>query len=125
MASNKSDIDKKKMLECLERHFGLVYYAVQEANIARSTHYEWLKHDPAYKAAVDEISEYCLDFAESSLMKLIKKGDTAATIFFNKTRGKQRGYIERQEFDVMNDKLTVNFVTTPPAATVEDNGEDG
>ena len=37
------------------------------------------------------------DFAESELMKLIKDGNVAATIFFLKTQGKARGYIERQE----------------------------
>jgi hypothetical protein len=30
-------------------------------------------------------------------MKLIKDGNVAATIFFLKTQGKRRGYIERQE----------------------------
>jgi len=36
-------------------------------------------------------------FAESELMKLIKEGNVAATIFFLKTQGKKRGYVERQE----------------------------
>jgi hypothetical protein len=31
------------------------------------------------------------------LFKLIKEGNVAATIFYLKTQGKQRGYIERQE----------------------------
>jgi hypothetical protein len=38
-----------------------------------------------------------IDFAESQLHKQIKEGSTAATIFFLKTKGKQRGYVERIE----------------------------
>ncbi len=40
-----------------------------------------------------------MDFAESQLYKQIKEGSTAATIFYLKTKGKKRGYIERQEIE--------------------------
>jgi hypothetical protein len=38
-----------------------------------------------------------IDDAESEIYKQFKKGNTAALIFFLKTQGKQRGYVERQE----------------------------
>ena len=40
-----------------------------------------------------------IDFAESSLYKQIKDGNTSATIFFLKTQAKRRGYIEKQEIE--------------------------
>jgi hypothetical protein len=53
---------------------------------------------------VEELSEVAIDFAESHLHKLIKDGNPAATIFFLKTKGKGRGYIERQEIAVAEKK---------------------
>ena len=41
-----------------------------------------------------------MDFAESHLYKLVKEGNPAATIFFLKTKGKARGYVERQEVEI-------------------------
>ena len=38
-----------------------------------------------------------MDYAESQLHKQIGEGSTSATIFYLKTKGKSRGYIERQE----------------------------
>ena len=41
---------------------------------------------------------------ESHLHKLIRDGNPAATIFFLKTKGKNRGYVERQEIAVAEKK---------------------
>ena len=96
MNLDRSDIQKKKLLECLEKSLGVVTTAVKQVGIARSTYYEWLK-DPDFKRAVDDIQNVALDFAESQLHKQIQDGNTAATIFYLKTKGKPRGYVERQE----------------------------
>jgi len=89
--------NKKKMLEALEKSLGIVTTACKLVGIARETHYRWMREDSEYKEAVDSISDVVLDFAESKLHNLIDGGDTAATIFYMKTKGKKRGYIERQE----------------------------
>ena len=95
---------KKTMLEALERSLGIVSTACEKAGVSRQTHYNWLKDDPEYKAAVDQIQESVIDFAESHLYKLIKEGNPAANIFYLKTKGKSRGYIERQEVEVSGPK---------------------
>jgi hypothetical protein len=89
--------NKKKMLEALEKSLGIVTTACKLVGIARETHYRWMREDAEYKEAADSISDVVLDFAESKLHGLIDSGDTAATIFYMKTKGKKRGYIERQE----------------------------
>lgn len=94
-----TDILKKAMLEALEKSLGIVTTACKSTGISRETHYRWLREDAEYKEQVDGITDIALDFAESKLHKQIDKGDTTATIFYLKTKGKKRGYIERQEFD--------------------------
>ena len=97
MKSDSIGHTKKAMVEALEKSLGVVTTAAKQAGISRDTHYRWLKEDEEYKAQVEELSEVALDFAESQLFKQIKDGNTTATIFFLKTKGKHRGYIERQE----------------------------
>jgi hypothetical protein len=103
MANN--DILKKAMLEALEKSLGVVTSACKTVDISRETHYRWLREDSDYKAAVEALSDVALDFAESQLHKQIKEGNSTATIFFLKTKGKKRGYIERQEVEVASGKM--------------------
>ena len=91
---------KRTMLDALECSLGIVSTACEKAGISRQTHYNWLKDDPEYKEAVRAIEERTIDFAESHLHALIKDKNPAATIFFLKTKGKTRGYIDRQEIEV-------------------------
>jgi hypothetical protein len=99
------DINKKAMLDALEKSLGVVTSACKSVDIARETHYRWMREDPEYKAAVDSIADVAIDFAESQLHKQIKEGNSTATIFFLKTKGKKRGYVERQEIDAVGGKL--------------------
>lgn len=97
---DKLDTKKRKFLEALEKCLGVVTDACKVSKMPRSTHYHWLKNDELYKEAVHSIQEMAVDFAESSLYKQIKAKNTPATIFYLKTKGKHRGYIERQEFEI-------------------------
>ena len=102
---------KKAMVEALTKALGIVKMACESVGISRQTHYNWLKEDPAYKAACDNLPEVVLDFAEHHLHKLISQGNPAATIFLLKTKGKGRGYIERQEIEVAEKKPLSWFVS--------------
>ena len=87
------------MIEALTASLGVVTDACRNVEISRQTHYRWLQEDEEYKKAVEEISDIALDFAESMLHKQIQDKDTTATIFYLKTKGKKRGYIEKQEIE--------------------------
>ena len=102
---------KKAMVEALTKALGVVKMACESCGISRQTHYNWLKDDPAYKAACDNMPEVVLDFAEHHLHKLISQGNAAATIFILKTKGKGRGYVERQEIEVAEKKPLSWFVS--------------
>lgn len=107
--------DKKiAVLESLEKSLGIVTTAVKQVGIARSTFYEWMK-DEDFKKRVDDIQNIALDFAESQLHKQIRDGNTSATIFYLKTKGKNRGYIERQEIsgpDGYPSEVKLNIIKT-------------
>lgn len=98
------DVQKKAMLQALEKALGIVTQACKVVGISRQTHYNWLELDDEYKQAVQDLGDVALDFAESKLHKLIDSGNPAATIFYLKTKGKNRGYVERQEIAVAEKK---------------------
>ena len=89
--------NKKVLLEALEKSLGVVTTACRSADIARRTHYNYMESDPEYAAAVRDLDNVAIDFAESKLHRQIDKGDTTACIFYLKTKGKDRGYVERKE----------------------------
>ena len=99
MPKSDEDIqrDKEKLLDSLKESSGIVTYACEKAGFSRQTYYRWYRDDPEFKARADDISELQIDVAEASLLKKIQKGDTAAIIFYLKTKGKDRGYSERRE----------------------------
>lgn len=101
---NKTEHHKKALLKALESALGVVTTACRQTEVGRTTYYQWMKEDPEFAKAVKDIQDIALDFAESQLHKQIKEGSTAATIFFLKTKGKSRGYVERQEIEVAEKK---------------------
>jgi len=106
-------IKKESVLKALESSLGVVTVACKSADVPRSTYYKWLKEDKEFAKAVKDIENIALDFGESQLHKQIGDGNTSATIFFLKTKGKRRGYIERSELDLTSGdepiKINVNI----------------
>lgn len=95
--ATKKNLRKIAFLEALRNHLGNVTASCAEIGISRQSYYEWLNNDPEFKASVEGIGEGLLDMAENALLAKIESGDTTATIFYLKTKGKKRGYIEKQE----------------------------
>lgn len=84
----------------LEKCLGVISTACTKTKLSRTQVYKWIKDDKEFADEVDYVrNELCVDFAESNLFQQIKKGSTSATIFFLKTRGKHRGYIETMEVE--------------------------
>lgn len=97
--SSRKVTHKKQMLAALEKSLGVVTSAAKTVGIDRRNHYKWMIADPKYKEAVEDIENIALDYAESRLHKSIGEGSDTAVIFFLKTKGKKRGYIEKQEIE--------------------------
>ncbi len=111
---NKTEHNKKALLNALEKSLGVVTTACKQVGIGRTTFYEYYK-EPEFKKQVDSIQDIALDFAESQLHQQIQGGNTAATIFLLKTKGKKRGYVERQEItgaEGLPTNVTVEIIRT-------------
>ena len=111
---NKTEhIKKKAIIEALIKSLGVVSTACKIVGIGRTTFYDWLKDDKDFKKEVEDIQNVALDFAESELFKQIQNGNTSATIFYLKTKGKKRGYYEKQQLDMSTDdepiKININL----------------
>jgi hypothetical protein len=120
----KSDILKNNLLQSLEKSLGVVTSACKSAGCSRETFYKYCKEDEEFKSKVEDISNITLDFAESQLHKQIMDGNTTATIFYLKTKGKKRGYVERTEVhqETTYKSLDINIIDTgvPLASSEKD-----
>ena len=103
---NKTEHTKKELLSALQSSLGVVSTACEKLGISRTTYYKYYNEDKSFKERVDNISEATIDFAESKLFELIKSGNVTATIFFLKTKGKNRGYIEKQDSSENSNNIT-------------------
>jgi predicted DNA-binding transcriptional regulator AlpA len=129
---DKMDKNKKQALEALRLSLGVVTDACKSIGLARSTFYNWVSNDEDFKKEVEDIQEQSVDFAESKLFQRIKgynhpeekifnyegeiiradttkhyPPDTTAIIFYLKTKGKSRGYIEKSEVETTTKLIEV------------------
>lgn len=91
-------VRKRLFLEALERSMGIQTPALKAAgNLSPETVRQWRLKDPKFAKEMENCQAVCGDFVESKLLQKIKDGDTAAIIFFCKTKLRHRGYAERTE----------------------------
>ncbi len=108
----RTDTHKKAMIQALGSCLGVVSTACKNVGISRQQHYKWMKEDIDYSANVKDVENITLDFAESKLHELIFEGNVASVIFFLKTKGKARGYVERSEVDLNHHKPDLSGMST-------------
>lgn len=107
----KQHTKKEQFLGELENVMGIVSQAAKRVGIDRTTPYRWRTEDNQFAKDMDEIQNVVLDFAESKLYELVDDKHPTAIIFLLKTKGKDRGYVERQEFDIEGGfNLSVEYV---------------
>ena len=88
--------DRSIIEKAIVKAFGNLSTASRSLQVDRVTLYKWIEQE-GLEQDVIEGRNTRLDFVESKLDQKIDGGDTTAIIFFLKTQGKSRGYIERQE----------------------------
>lgn len=106
MAMKKNPaFNKKKLLEALERSYGIVTPACAEVGISRKQFYNYYNTDEVFKAAVDELQEFTLDFVENQLIKKIKDGSEKSILFYMKYKARKRGYTDSVDITSSGEKI--------------------
>lgn len=105
-----------------EKCLGVLKPACDMTGMCRKTIWEWRKKYPEFDEACHECEETAVDFVETKLYKLIDGGAEASTIFYLKTKGRKRGYVEKHDID-MNAEVkgvTVNVTNQETAQVLQD-----
>lgn len=100
LTNYKKDRAKERVIKALKDTKGHISKALEQAGVSRTAFYEWKKNDAEFRQAVEDTEESLIDFVESKLMQNINAGDVTSIIFYLKTKGRNRGYQEKQEIDI-------------------------
>lgn len=109
----------------------LFFYALVHANFNISTalrkvclshtqYQAWMQRDPEFAKLVKEIDWHKGNYFEGALMKLVRDGDSAATIFASKTFNRNRGYNDKVEVDIHVEHKLSPLQQSLESLTVED-----
>ena len=104
-----SSTKKDNFLKALKNNLGNISQACKSSKISRQTYYRWIDDDVEFEEQCKNVEESLLDLAENRLLEKIDKYDTTSIIFFLKTKGKKRGYVEKQEFELQKPISEINF----------------
>lgn len=111
---------KNDLVDAIRKYNGNISAIARSFGVTRSAIYDYLEKRPELKLLVEEERETILDDVESELFKQAKRGNLTALIFFLKTQGKKRGYVERSEITGSEGAaIRVEYVNTPyPTSSV-------
>lgn len=102
--------EPQEIIAAIEKSGGFISVAAKSLGVSSNTIYRYIKEYPEISEAISEIETKYLDIAEAELIKSLQSGNLAAVIFFLKTKGKKRGYIERSEMTGINGTALANVI---------------
>ena len=106
---------KKDLMICLDKTNGQIYKALKMLEIQPTIYYNWKRDDITYDVEISEklsaLKELRVDEAEDQLLKNIQMGNQRAVEYYLNNHGKNRGYSNIQEKEVvMNQALKLNLI---------------
>lgn len=94
---NGNGFTAAEVIEAIKGSKGFVSTIAKALGCQRTYIYKLLEKYPTAKEALENEREGNKDFVEGKLFQQIDAGNITAIIFYLKTQGKDRGYIEKQE----------------------------
>ena len=95
--SKKREHTAERIIAALGETKGFLTIAAPRAGVSYRTIKRYVHDYPTVKRAMEEAHESITDVAEDNLFNAIKDGNITAIIFYLKTQGKGRGYVEKSE----------------------------
>jgi len=92
-----ADINASDLISKINDAKGNVSAVARAFGVSRKTIYNHIERYKTAQDALEDARETMLDNAESILYKKVLEGSTPELLFFLKTQGKRRGYVERSE----------------------------
>lgn len=93
-------IDRELLKELLIKHNGNLTRTALALGCARNSIKSIVATDPDVKAVLEEARERTVDEVEDAFTQRAIAGDTTASIFFLKTRARERGYDQDFRADI-------------------------
>lgn len=106
--SVKIEFTTSQLKEAIDGTGGIMSNIAIRLKCDRGTAKTRIEEDPTALQFLADERENRLDRVESALMENIDNGDTTSQIFYLKTIGKSRGYIERRE-NQNTDAVTIEY----------------
>lgn len=95
------EFTKEQVLAAIKDSYGIVSQIARKLNdCAWHTAWGYVSRWQETRTAYENENERALDFTVGQMYAKIKEGDSAMIKFHLMTKGKHRGYVERQELDI-------------------------
>jgi len=112
----------ERLQQLFEESKGNLAATARRMGVSRTAIYKRVKDSPTLQEALADARESMLDNAESVLYKKVLEGSTPELLFFLKTQGRNRGYVERQEITAANGgdvrtHIVIEYADLNPDAT--------
>lgn len=104
-------LSKDKVVKALNETKGGVYLAAKMLGCSHTAVYKYVNNYPEVKLIKDFYDGEMVDIGELELRNAVKNGDPWAVKYLLSTKGKTRGYVERQELTGADgDGITVKVI---------------
>lgn len=113
------------IIEVMAKNGGILASVATALKVSRGAIYTWINEDSELKESLYDIRQSMIDFAEGKLFKQIDEGNIVAILFYLKTQGKSRGYVEGIEMAVTQRTLaptTQIIIANPHYPQLNGNG---
>lgn len=98
----------EEVAQALRNHYGILYHAALELGCDRKTVQRYVERYAQLREETHQQQERRLDVGENSLMGAVIDREPWAVALLLKTKGKERGYVERTERDISQTTTVVH-----------------